>query len=92
MKRHDDFLKAWKVTLPATLAGSIERMLWDSFNNRPIYAARAMLLESLLDWWIARETGQKLPHVPTLEEIQQYSVGNALKRWTEENKDAIGNP
>lgn len=89
MKRHDDLLKVWKCTFPATLAGRVEIMLWDEINQRPIYGARAILLESLLEWWIAREEGKPLTPVPSIQEIRARALGYAS---LEGLRDALSQP
>lgn len=66
----DDLLKSWKVVLPATLAGRIEYMLRDPVLGKPLYGARKKLIEASLEWFIARECGSPLPHIPTLEELR----------------------
>lgn len=68
---NDDLIKPWKVSLPATLAGRVEFMLRDPIHNKALYGARAELLEKLLEWWIARESGTTLPHVPSLLELRE---------------------
>lgn len=66
-----DLNKPWKVILPATLAGRVEYMLLDPVHKKPIYAARAKLLASLLEWWIARESGLvDLPRVPSIHDLR----------------------
>lgn len=69
-----DLIVKWKITLPATLAGRVEYMLLSPTYGKPIYAARARLVEALLENWVARESGSDvLPHVPSLEELRSIS-------------------
>lgn len=71
---NDDLIKPWKISLPATLAGRLEFMLRDPIHNKPIYGARAILIEKLFEWWIARENGTNpdfLPEVPTLLQLRE---------------------
>ncbi len=67
----DDLLKSWKIVLPATLAGRIEYMLIDPVLGKPLYGARGKLITASLEWFIARESGQPLPPIPTLEELRR---------------------
>jgi len=57
--------------MPATLAGAIEWKLMDPIHRKPIYGARQRLLTSLLEFWLAREHGQPLPEIPTLDELRR---------------------
>jgi hypothetical protein len=69
---NDDLNRAWKLLLPATLAGRIEYALTDPLTKRPIYGSRNTLVEALLEYWLARESGAaQLPHVPTLAELRE---------------------
>lgn len=78
-KPNPDLLVAWKLHVPATLAGQVEFLLHDGIFNKPKYGSRAQLIEGLLAWWIAREKNIRhgrapdaaLPSVPTAIEIQQ---------------------
>jgi len=47
-----DLTKNWKITLPATLAGTVELYLFDRLHNKPIYGSRAKLISSLLQRWV----------------------------------------
>jgi len=70
-KHEGDLIIKWKVTLPATLAGRVEHMLLSPIHNKPIYAARARLIEGLLEYWIAVESGaEQLPPLPSLIELR----------------------
>jgi len=70
-KRNDsDLIRNWKITLPATLAGRVEFMLLSPVHQKPIYGARARLVESLLEYWIAVESGAIPPHIPSVEELR----------------------
>lgn len=57
----------WKITLPAELAGRIEYALMDSLAARPIYGARARLIQALLEHWLAQQRGD--PNPPTVPSI-----------------------
>lgn len=78
-KPNPDLLVAWKLHVPATLAGQVEFLLHDGIFNKPKYGARAQLIESLLDWWTTRERNirrgrpptEGLPDIPTAIDIQQ---------------------
>ncbi len=68
-----DLSKPWKLNMPATLAGKVEYVLLDPVHSKPIYAARNRLVVSLLEWWLARESGtlpEHLPHVPSITELR----------------------
>lgn len=57
-----DLIKKWKISLPATLAGTIEFYLFDRIHNKPLYGSRSALVEALLEEWVAKrqaEQGQK---------------------------------
>lgn len=68
--RHDELAKPWKIPVNATLAGKIEFMLSDPLTHKPGYGARKALIEALLEWWVAREAGNPLPDVPSLESLR----------------------
>lgn len=67
---NDDLSVKWKVMLPATVAGRVEFALSDPLHKKPIYGARAKLLTALLEWWVARESGMALPHIPSVSELR----------------------
>lgn len=71
-KRQDhDLLRNWKITLPATLAGRVEAMLLSPVHQKPIYGTRARLVEALLEYWVAVESGSASPpHVPSVHELR----------------------
>lgn len=55
MPRHTepDLRKDWKVSLPATLAGSVEFELMDPLTKKPRYSERSRLIAALLAEWLA---------------------------------------
>lgn len=65
-----DLIRPWKITLPAALAGRVELMLLSPIHQRPIYGARARLIEQLLEYWVAKESGSPLPRLPSVEELR----------------------
>lgn len=68
-----DLLLPWKITMPATLAGTIEFMLLDPLSSKPRYASRGRLIIALLERWVAEQRGtpeNELPRIPTLEELR----------------------
>lgn len=65
-----DLIITWKNNLPATLAGGVEHLLWDNLHNRPIYGARALLLEKLLQMWLDSVAGKNPGAFPSLEQIR----------------------
>lgn len=66
-----DLSTPWKINMPATLAGKVEYLLLDPIHQKPIYSSRNKLLVSLLEWWLARESGtSNLPHVPSIVELR----------------------
>jgi hypothetical protein len=70
-KRNDsDLIRNWKITLPATLAGRVEYMLLSPIHQKPIYGARARLVESLLEYWVSLQSGSVPAPLPTLEQLR----------------------
>jgi hypothetical protein len=67
---NNDLTKAWKLHVPATIAGKVEYKLFDPILGRPHYAARSHLLVALLEYWLAREEGRELPRIPYSEELK----------------------
>lgn len=65
-----DLSIAWKVHLPATLAGTVEMFLLDPIHSKPIYGARGELIRKLLEFWLATIEGREPQALPTLEEIR----------------------
>lgn len=59
----------WKLYIPAALSGLFEHLTFDHVHNAPRYGVRTELMVALLRWWIARERGEELPHVPSLAEL-----------------------
>lgn len=49
----------WKVTIPKRIAARVELRLIDPRTGRPMYAARARLLEVLLNDFLENETYQQ---------------------------------
>lgn len=73
-RKHDgDLIIKWKVTLPAALAGRVEHMLLSPIHNQPIYGSRARLIEGLLEYWIAKESGSELPPLPSLLDLRSVN-------------------
>jgi hypothetical protein len=56
MPRHTepDLRKDWKISLPATLAGSVEFELMDPTTKKPRYAERSRLIAALLADWLSK--------------------------------------
>jgi hypothetical protein len=50
-----DLTKNWKISLPATLAGTVEFYLFDPLHKKPIYGSRAKLITSLLESWVEEQ-------------------------------------
>lgn len=50
-----DLTKNWKISLPATLAGTVEFYLFDPLHKKPLYGARARLIASLLERWVEEQ-------------------------------------
>lgn len=71
-KRNDsDLIRSWKITLPATLTGRVEYMLLSPVHQKPIYGARARLIEGLLEHWVAVESGNEVvPPLPSLQDLR----------------------
>lgn len=70
MRRNDDLIRPWKLSMPATLAGKIEFALLDPITGRTKYGARNTLVVKLLERWLAEQQGDKPPEIPTLEELR----------------------
>lgn len=69
-----DLNKAWKILLPATLAGRVEYMFLDTVHSKPLYGARAKLITALLERWVAEQSGTppaQLPEVPSLDQLRE---------------------
>jgi len=47
-----DLTKHWKISLPATLAGTVELYLFDRVHNKPLYGSRGRLITDLLERWV----------------------------------------
>ena len=47
-----DLTKHWKISLPATLAGTVELYLFDRLHNKPLYGSRGRLITALLEQWV----------------------------------------
>ena len=50
-----DLTKNWKISLPATLAGTVEFYLFDPLHKKPLYGSRARLIASLLESWVEEQ-------------------------------------
>ena len=73
MRRNDDLIRPWKLSMPATLAGRVEFALLDPITGKTKYGARNTLIVKLLERWLAEQSDpvpQDLPTVPTLEELR----------------------
>ena len=56
-----DLTKNWKISLPATLAGTVEFYLFDPLHKKPLYGSRARLITALLEEWV-KEQKRLGPH------------------------------
>jgi len=71
--RSDELVKNWKCPLGAELAGKVEFALTDPITKKPRYGARKVLLEGLLEFWLAKESGvppEQLPEIPSIEYLR----------------------
>ena len=50
-----DLTKNWKISLPATLAGTVEFYLFDPLHKKPLYGSRGKLIAELLEKWVAEQ-------------------------------------
>lgn len=50
-----DLTKNWKISLPATLAGTVEFYLFDPLHKKPMYGSRGRLIASLLETWVEEQ-------------------------------------
>lgn len=67
---------AWKLVLPATLAGRVEYALMDPVLNKPIYGSRNKLVTALLTRWLEQQSGMPEANqspVPSLLELRKAS-------------------
>lgn len=62
-----DLTKNWKISLPATLAGTVEFYLFDSLHGKPLYGSRARLIASLLEGWVADQKRHAIDRQPNPE-------------------------
>lgn len=67
---NDDLIIKWKITLPATLAGATEHLLFDRIHGKPLYGARNRLITTLLERWHDELAGRPSRPMPTLEEVR----------------------
>lgn len=65
-----DLYIQWKITLSAELAGRVEYALMDHLAGRPIYGARAKLIEAMLEHWLAIQRGENPPPIPSIEDLR----------------------
>jgi len=73
MRRNDDLIRPWKLSMPATLAGRIEFALLDPITGKTKYGSRNTLIVKLLERWLAEQQDpppEDLPTVPTIEELR----------------------
>ena len=54
-----DLTKNWKISLPATLAGTVEFYLFDPLHKKPAYGSRARLIATLLEEWVDRQRHER---------------------------------
>lgn len=50
-----DLIKKWKISLPATLAGTVEYLLRNPVTGKPVYGSQSKLVESLLIEWVEKQ-------------------------------------
>lgn len=55
-----DLIKKWKVSLPATLAGTVEYLLRNPATGKPVYGSQSKLVESLLVDWVEKQGVTKI--------------------------------
>ena len=60
-----DLTKHWKISLPATLAGTVEFYLFDPVHGKPLYGSRARLIQGLLEGWVATQKREAAERQPT---------------------------
>lgn len=63
-----DLTKAWKIHLPATLAGTVELYLFDNIHGKPLYGSRSRLITELLSAWVEERAAQRRADYATNEE------------------------
>lgn len=62
-----DLTKNWKISLPATLAGTVEFYLFDTLHGKPLYGSRARLIASLLQQWVDEQKQQSKANQSQME-------------------------
>jgi hypothetical protein len=63
-----DLTKNWKISLPATLAGTVEFYLFDPLHKKPLYGSRGKLIASLLEQWVIDQTRDTCDPRPATED------------------------
>jgi len=64
-----DLTKHWKISLPATLAGTVEFYLFDPLHKKPLYGSRGRLIASLLEQWVEEQRQHAAAAQPNPEYI-----------------------
>lgn len=65
-----DLSVPWRIHVPATLAGTIEHMLFDAVHGRMKHGARNRLVVALIEQWAAQQLGRPdPPSVPSQFEL-----------------------
>jgi len=64
-----DLTKHWKISLPATLAGTVEFYLFDPLHKKPLYGSRARLIAGLLEQWVEEQRQQAAASQPNPEYV-----------------------
>lgn len=73
MRRDTELKRAWKVHVKAETVGKINFMTLDAATQKPKYAARTVIVNRVLDYWIDRIEGKSEDQcrpLPTIEELR----------------------
>ena len=68
-----DLTKHWKISLPATLAGTVELYLFDRVHNKPLYGSRGRLITDLLEKWVDEQRRQAAATQPEFANTGRHS-------------------
>ena len=83
-----DLTKHWKISLPATLAGTVEFYLFDPLHSKPTYGSRGRLIAELLENWVReqKEAASLPPIAPDNRDDRELSKNQALAPSPEDGR------
>lgn len=59
--------KAWKIHLPASVAGAVEFQLMSPITGKPTYGTRGALIEALLRKWLSEQRIEAVVDAPATD-------------------------